>query len=66
VQPVIQLTGTNMKQLQLPLTTNHAQRITHKLQQAIQYAKEHPDEVMLALMTILLLDIEDDLDDVSK
>jgi predicted solute-binding protein len=55
-----------MKQLQLPLTTNHAQRITHKLQQAIQYAKEHPDEVMLALMTILLLDIEDDLDDVSK
>jgi predicted solute-binding protein len=55
-----------MRQLQLPLTTSNGQRITDKLRQAIQYAKDHPDEVMLALMTILLLDIEDDLDDVSK
>lgn len=54
-----------MYQLKLPLTTSHLQQALNKARSALEYAKAHPDEVMLAVMTILLLDIEDDIDDLG-
>lgn len=53
------------QQLKLPLMTSHLQQAIHKARNVLEYAKAHPDEVMLAVMTILLLDIEGDIDDLE-
>lgn len=54
-----------MRQLTLPLDQSHLKRLWHGVKALGQYAKDHPDEVMLALMAVLLLDIEDDIDDLG-
>ena len=55
-----------MQQLNLPFKTNHIQRVMDKAKGALEYAKAHPDEILLAVMTLMLLDIEGDIDDLEK
>jgi ABC-type molybdate transport system permease subunit len=55
-----------MEQLKLPIKTSTLQLAINKARSALAYAKAHPDEIMLAVMTIMLLDIEDDLDHLEK
>lgn len=57
-----------MKQLELPLptTTTRFERAMSKASEIIDYARNNPGDVMLALMTVLLLDIENDLDDLES
>jgi hypothetical protein len=38
----------------------------YKAKSILEYAKQHPDEVMLVVMTVLLFDIEDDLDQLEQ
>lgn len=37
-----------------------------KARGALEYAKAHPDEILLAVITLMLLDIEGDIDDLEK
>jgi|Laugresu1bdmlbsd_1035121.scaffolds.fasta_scaffold09259_3 hypothetical protein len=55
-----------MQQLDLPLQTNRVQRAMDKARGALEYVKAHPDEVLLAVITLMLLDIEGDIDDLEK
>jgi hypothetical protein len=55
-----------MQQLDLPLKTNRVQQAMDKARGALEYAKAHPDEILLAVMTLMLLDIEGDIDDLEK
>lgn len=55
-----------MKQLDLPLKTNRVQQAMNAARSALEYAKAHPDEILLAVITLMLLDIEGDIDDLEK
>jgi hypothetical protein len=37
-----------------------------KARSVLEYAKAHPDEILLAVMTLMLLDIESDIDELEK
>ncbi len=55
-----------MQQLDLPLKTNRVQQVMDKARSVLEYAKAHPDEILLAVMTLMLLDIESDIDELEK
>jgi|694.fasta_scaffold41421_13 hypothetical protein len=55
-----------MQQLDLPLKTNRVQQVIDKARGVLEYAKAHPDEILLAVMTLMLLDIESDIDELEK
>jgi hypothetical protein len=37
-----------------------------KARGVLEYAKAYPDEILLAVMTLMLLDIESDIDELEK
>jgi hypothetical protein len=51
-----------MQQLELPFATSRSQRAVLKAKEILEYARQHPGDVLLALMAVILMDIENDID----
>jgi hypothetical protein len=56
-----------MKQLKLPLPLAAArlEHIKFRANGLLEYIKEHPSDLLMALILVLLMDIEDDIDDLG-
>jgi hypothetical protein len=54
-----------VQQLDLPFKSTFFQRSLFKAKDVLNYAVQHPSDVLLALLTVLLIDIENDLDDLE-
>jgi hypothetical protein len=54
-----------MQQLELPFTTTRSQRALFKAKEILEYARQHPGDVILALLAVMLMDIESDIDQLT-
>jgi hypothetical protein len=54
-----------MKQLKLPLAAARLEHIKVRANSILEYIKEHPTDLLVALILVLLMDIEDDIDDLG-
>lgn len=55
-----------MKQLNLPLTLARMENLKLKAQNILQYVREHPSDLIMALLLVLVMDIEDELEELGE
>lgn len=54
-----------MKQLPLPIETT-AQRALTQARSLMDYVRKHPSDLLLAVIAVILMDIESDLDQLES
>jgi hypothetical protein len=55
-----------MKQLKLPLAAARLEHIKLKANSILQYVREHPSDLIMALLLVLVMDIEDELEQLGE
>jgi hypothetical protein len=55
-----------MQQLRFPFKTDMIQSIVYKAKNALAYVAKHPGDLILAVMLVMLIDIENDLENLNK
>lgn len=54
-----------MKQLKLAFPTKPFESIINRAKDVVAYVRKHPDDVMLAIMLVMLIEIDADIEDLE-